>query len=125
VPAWLEILLLALVALVIVLFVLGSLGARRRERSLDSRFRAQLEEANAALASARAEDRGWDRENLEAAARTAHTRARPEAQIRELQLIQIVDRPGKDEDQARFRVIDAHGEHEIVLGRRGDEWIEV
>jgi len=125
VPAWLEILLLALVAVVIVLFVLGSLGARRRERILDSRFRGQLEEANAALAAARAEDRGWDRENLESAARMAHTRARPEAQIRELQLIQIVDRPGKDEDQARFRVIDAHGEHEIVLGRRGDEWIEV
>jgi hypothetical protein len=125
VPAWLEIALAVIVGLIVLLFVLGSLGNARRQRALDARFRMQLEEANQALAAARAEDRGWERVNLEAAARAAHTRARPEADIRELHLIQVVDRPGTEEDQARFRVVDAHGEHEILLGRRGDEWVEV
>jgi type II secretory pathway pseudopilin PulG len=125
VPTWLEIVLAVVVALIVLLFVLGSLGNARRRRSLDAGFQAQLEEANAALAAARAEDRGWERSNLEAAARSAHGRAHPGADIRELHLVQVVDRPGTESDQARFRVVDAHGEHEILLGRRGDEWVEL
>jgi hypothetical protein len=125
VPAWLEIALVALVALIVLLFVLGSLGNARRRRGLEAGLQTQLEEANAALAAARAEDRGWERANLEAAARAAHGRAHPGADIRELNLIQVVDRPGTEEDQARFRVVDAHGEHEVLLGRRGDEWVEL
>jgi hypothetical protein len=123
VPAWLEILLAALAALVVLLFVLGSIAANRRRRESETRFRAQLEEANEALAAARADDRGWERATLEAAARAAHTRAHPEAEIRELHLIQVVDRPGTEEDQARFRVVDAGGEHEILLGRHGYDWV--
>jgi hypothetical protein len=125
VPAWLEVILILLVALVVVLFALGAAGAARRRRGLDERFHAQLEEANQALAAARAADRGWERGNLEAAARATHERAHPGAQIRELHLIQVVDRPGTTEDEARFRVVDEHGEHDIVLGRQGDEWIEL
>jgi hypothetical protein len=125
VPAWLEILLAAFVGLVILLFALGWVASKRRAQSTEAGFQAQLEEANHALAAARAEDRGWERANLEAAARAAHTRARPEAQISELHLIQVVDRPGTESDQARFRVVDAHGEHEVLLGRRGDEWVEL
>ena len=124
-PAWLEILLAAFVGLVIVLFTLGWIASKRRVQATEGRFQGQLEEANRALATARAEDRGWERANLEAAARAAHTRARPDAEIRELHLIQVVDRPGTEEDQARFRVVDAHGEHEVLLGRHGDEWIEL
>ena len=123
-PTWLEVLLAVLVGLVVLFFLLGALGNARRQRAIDARFRVQVEEADAALAAARAEDLGWERLNLEAAARAAHTRARPDAEIRELQLIQVVDRPGTESDQARFRVVDAHGEHEILLGRRGDEWVE-
>ena len=124
-PAWLEVLLIVIVALVVVLFALGAAGAARRRRELENRFGAQLEEANRALAAARAADRGWERANLEAAARAAHERAHPGAQIRELHLIQVVDRPGTTEDEARFRVVDDHGEHDVVLGRRDDEWIEL
>ena len=124
-PTWLAVLLAALVALAIVFFIGGSIVVRRRRRALDAGFDAQLEEANAALAAARAEDRGWERANLEAAARAAHGHAHPGAEVRELHLVQVVDRPGTEEDQARFRVVDAHGEHEVLLGRHGDEWIEL
>ena len=121
---WLVI-LLVFVLLVVVLFVLGTFGAARHRRQLDATLRAQLEEANQALAAARAEDRGWERERLEAAARSAHERAHAGASVRELHLIQVVDRPGTEEDQARFRVVDDHGEHDVLLGRRGDEWVEL
>jgi len=125
VPTWLIVVLIVLALLVIGLFVLGLLGAQRRDRSQDAGFAGELEKANQALADARASDRGWELTTLEAAARAAHERAHPGAEIRELHLIQVVDRPGTDEDQARFRVMDAHGEHDILLGRRGDEWSEV
>ena len=124
-PAWLEVLLAVIVGLIVLLFALGWVGNARRHRALEARFGAQVEEADAALATARAADRGWERAHLEAAARAAHTRARPGAEIRALQLVQVVDRPGTEEDQARFRVVDAHGEHEILLGRHGDEWVEI
>jgi hypothetical protein len=125
VPTWLIVVLVVFALLVIALFVLGLIGARRRDRDRDAAFGAELEKANAALAEARASDRGWERSILEAAARAAHERAHPGAEIRELHLVQVVDRPGTDEDQARFRVMDAHGEHDILLGRRGDQWNEV
>jgi hypothetical protein len=125
VPAWLEVLLIVLVLLVVVLFALGAAGAARHRQALDPQFHAQLEEANQALAAARAADRGWDRANLEAAVRAAHERRHPGAQIGELHLVQVVDRPGTEEDEARFRVVDAHGEHDILLSRRGDEWAEL
>jgi hypothetical protein len=124
VPTWLAILIAAVVVLAIVFFIGGYIAVSRRRRALDAGFHVQLEEANAALAAARAEDRGWEWSNLEAAARAAHGRAHQGAEIRELHLIQVIDRPGTEEDQARFRVVDAHGAHEIVLGRRGDDWVE-
>ena len=122
---WLAILLVVLALLILGLFTLGLLGALRARSDGEDEFRAMLEEANAALAAARAEDRGWERANLEAAARAAHEARRPGAQISELHLVQVVDRPGTEEDQARFRVVDAHGEHDVLLGRRGDDWVEV
>jgi hypothetical protein len=125
VPTWLIVVLVVFALLVIGLFLLGLAGARRRDRDRDAGFTAELEKANAALAEARAQDRGWERAVLEAAARAAHERAHPGSDIRELHLLQVVDRPGTDSDQARFRVIDAHGEHDILLGRRGDSWSEV
>src|SRR3954453_224938 len=123
-PTWLVVVLAVFVVLVVVLFVLGTFGARRHRDQLDERFHAQLEEANAALATARAEDRGWERAGLERAAREAHMARNSGAQIRELHLVQVIDRPGTDADQARFRLIDAEGEHDIVLVRRGETWLE-
>jgi hypothetical protein len=125
VPTWLIVVIVVFVALVAVLFALGEVGAARRNRGREAGFRAQLEDANTALAAARAEDRGWERANIEAAARRVHEARHPGTVVRELHLVQVVDRPGTEEDQARFRVMDQHGTHDVLLGRRGDEWIEV
>jgi Flp pilus assembly protein TadB len=125
VATWLVIVLVVLAVLVLGLFTLGLLGTISRGRSEEEEFRRKLEQANQALAAARALDRGWERQNLEAAARTAHERRKPGANVRELHLVQVVDRPGIEEDQARFRVVDDHGEHDILLGRSGEEWVEV
>jgi hypothetical protein len=40
-----------------------------------------------------------------------------------MQLVQVIDRPGTDADQAVFRVETADGdEHRITLGRTGGVW---
>jgi hypothetical protein len=124
-PTWLAILLIVLAVLVLGLFTLGLLGSIRARNRGEDEFRGMLEEANAALAAARAADRGWERGNLERAARATHQARHPGTEIAQLHLVQVVDRPGTEEDQARFRVVDSHGEHDILLGRRGDDWVEV
>ena len=42
-----------------------------------------------------------------------------------LHLVQVVDRPGTDADEAVFRVVaeGGHGPREVRLGREGDRWI--
>jgi hypothetical protein len=84
-------------------------------------MRATLLEADHALALARAEDRGWERSALEAAAREAFA-ARSPIDVRELQLLKVVDRPGTEDDQALFRVITDVGSEELLLARHGDSW---
>ena len=75
------------------------------------------------LAQAHALDRGWDRVVMEAAARDAAARLLGDGAFSELQLVQVIDKPGKDEDQAVYRVQTADGgEHRITLGRTGDVW---
>ncbi|HEU4658218.1 MAG TPA: hypothetical protein VFR97_11865, partial [Capillimicrobium sp.] len=84
---------------------------------------ADVAAANEALAAARAGDRGWDRDTIDAAARAAHLARRPAARIAAVHLVQVVDRPGTDEDLARLHIADDAGDHEIVLGRRDGEWV--
>jgi hypothetical protein len=122
VPAWLEILLIALVALVILLAAGGMWLANRRERATRESFRRDVEAADRALAAAAAADRGWDREALEAAARAAFAAERPGLEARELTLIEVLDRPGTDEDKAVFHVRHPEGDARLVLGRTGDTW---
>ena len=88
----------------------------RRARGEEDELLASLREADRALAAARAVDRGWDREAMEAAARAAFA-ARSPAAIGELLLLQVVDRPGTEEDQALFRVVTEAGSEEILLVR--------
>jgi hypothetical protein len=116
-PTWLAIVLGAFVALVIIL-ALGGIYARRRQlAATQDRFDANLAQVNRDLAAAHAEDRGWAREGLESAARAAYAAERG-AEPSELTLVQIVDRPGTDEDKAVFAV---SGER-LTLGRAGGEW---
>lgn len=116
---WL-IVVLVVVVLVLLLAAGGALVMARRSdpASLDSELRS----ADRALATARASDRGWEPALLQAAARAAHTVARPGEAIETLELVQVIDMPGTDADQARFRV---NGSHEILLGRTGDTWAQV
>jgi hypothetical protein len=115
------IIIVVFVLLVILLSVGGLIASRRRaERGQDDLLVA-VREADQALALARASDRGWERAVLEAAAREAFA-ARSPAEVRELLLMRVVDRPGTEEDQALFRVITDAGSEEILLVRQGGAW---
>jgi hypothetical protein len=114
-----------IVIVVVVLFVLlivgGVIANARRARGDEDDLHVALGEADRALALARAEDRGWERSALEAAAREAFA-ARSPAEVRELMLLQVIDRPGTEDDQALFRVVTDAGSEEILLVRQGDAW---
>jgi hypothetical protein len=110
------VILLDVVLLVVLLIVGGLVANARRARGGEDELLAALREADRALAVARAVDRGWDREAMEAAARAAFA-ARSPAEIAELLLLQVVDRPGTEEDQALFRVVTDAGSEEILLVR--------
>jgi hypothetical protein len=117
------IILIVLAALVVVLAIGGYVVASRRADESDDRLLRDLAEANEALARARAEDRGWDRDTIDAAARAAHLGRRPDADIRAVHLVQVVDRPGTDQDEARVRIVDDEGTHDVHLGRRDGVWV--
>ena len=115
--------ILIFIAVLLVLLIGGGFAATARRRKADEgRLRAQLEDANRALALAHAQDKGWERGGLEHAARHAFAE-RSGAAVRELQLVQVVDRPGTEEDQAVFRIITDHGYEYLPLDRRGDAWV--
>ena len=114
----LDIVLLAVAAGLVLLVLGGTVIARRRQEAREDRLRARLAAANEALAAAHAADNGWDRALLEQAVREAHG-----GEIEALHLVQVVDRPGKDADEAVFRVVAAGGHaSEVRLGREGDRW---
>jgi len=119
---WLLIVIIVLVVLFVVFLVGGIVAVGRRSRATEGRLLADLASANEHLAQARALDRGWDRDTIDTAARTAHLAARPDAKITAVHLIQVIDRPGTDDDEAILHIDDDAGEHTIRLGRRGDEW---
>ena len=114
----LGIVLLVIAALLIALAVGGAIARRRQLERTQERFDADLAAVNRDLAAARAGDRGWDPDRLEAAARAAWTGPEPER----LELWRVVDRPGTDADEAVYRVT-ADGEQTLItLARTGDEW---
>jgi hypothetical protein len=114
-----------LIIVIVVLAVLAIGGAIARNRQL-ARSRPAFERALAQvdqdLAAAAANDRGWDRALLEASARRIageQLGSAPE----ELTLVEVIDRPGTDDDQAVFDVTAAGAHHRLVLGRRGGDWV--
>jgi hypothetical protein len=114
VPTWLIILIV-----VLLLLAIGGYLARTRQlqRSRPA-FERSLEQVNRDLAAAAAADRGWNRDTLEEAARRIYAEQRG-GEPPELVLIEVLDRPGTDEDQAVFRCGDAR----LTLGRRNGEWV--
>ncbi len=121
-PTWLIVVIAVLAALILIFLVGGVVAVRRRARQTAGALLRDVAAANEALARARAEDRGWDRDAIDAAAREAHLARRPDARIAAIHLVQVVDRPGTDDDEARVHVVDDAGEHEILLGRRSGAW---
>ena len=81
-----------------------------------------MREADQALALARAGDRGWERGVAGGRRARGLRRAARRRALRELLLVQVVDRPGTDDDQAVFRVVTDVGSEEILLVRQGDDW---
>ena len=118
-----EVVLLVVILVIAGLTAGGYAGATRRARARDRKLFEQLAAADQELAQAHATDKGWDRALLEAAARDAVAERFPGARIGALQLVQVLDRPGTDADQAVFRVETGDGdEHQITLGRTGGVW---
>jgi hypothetical protein len=117
------IVLIVLFVLLLVLVLGGIAASARRAHAREASLRRQIAEANEALALARADDRGWDRDTLDAAARAAFAERHPGWSIDALLLVQVVDRPGTDADEAVFRVQSGERETSITLGRRQGEWV--
>lgn len=113
----LAIVLIVLAVLIVLLFAGGVVANARRREAGRAALHARAREADRHLAAAHAQDKGWERATLEEAARQAYA-ARHGAPPERLTLIQVVDRPGVDEDEAVF---DADGDV-LRLGRRGGDW---
>jgi hypothetical protein len=120
----LEIVIIAVIAVLALLALLGFIAQRRRLDANEAQFRQQVEQANADLAQAHAADNGWEPGRVEAAARRAFGERAPGQEIKQIALVQVIDKPGIEEDEAVFHVeTTAHGAQTITLGRRGDEWV--
>jgi hypothetical protein len=119
----LAIILIVLAALFLLLFIGGFLVNDRRQRAREAELHAQIEAADNALAQARADDRGWDLPALEAVAREACASRFGGRQPEALHLVQVLDRPGTDADEAVFRAIDGDHEEDVVLGRESGQWV--
>jgi hypothetical protein len=113
-----------LVVLVIVLSIGGYIATSRRLRAQRERLVAAVEEADERLAQARATDRGWDRAVIEAVAREAFAARHGGKAPADLHLVQVIDNPGTEADQAIFRaVVDMARDETITLGRRDGAWV--
>ena len=117
-PTW-----LIIVIVVLILLAAGGILARsqqlKRSRPAFERNLAQVERD---LVAAAAADRGWNREHLEAAARRIGSEqlgSEPE----ELTLVEVLDRPGTEEDEAVFDIRAGGQRHRLVLGRRDGDWV--
>jgi hypothetical protein len=117
-PTWLIIVLLVLA----VLAVGGFFARRALNRRTEADFRKRLTRADEDLAAAAAADRGWDRDTLETAARRIHAEQRG-TEPATLHLIEVVDRPGTEQDLAVFRVEAEGRKGTLTLGRRDGDWV--
>jgi type II secretory pathway pseudopilin PulG len=116
------IVILVLLGLLLLAAVLGSVVATRRNRAGAASFSESLTAVDRQLAAATAEDHGWERATLDAAARSAFADHRPGVKPQQLELTQIVDEPGTDSDLAIYRIAAPGGTTRLTLGRREGAW---
>ena len=109
-------------AVVLVVFIGGGMVvAARRAKQAEAALKAKIAEADHALATAHAGDNGWVAEQMEAAAR-ASWKGDGET-VAEAHLVQVVDRPGTDEDEAVYKLVGVGGtERDVRIRRTGDAW---
>lgn len=112
-PIWLIIIIVLLLLAIAGYFVRTAQLKRSRPA-----FERSLDQVNQDLATAAAQDRGWDRAILEDAARRIYASQRG-GEPPDLLLVEVRDRPGTEEDQAVFRC----GAERLTLGRRDGEWV--
>ncbi|MDO8209342.1 hypothetical protein [Conexibacter sp. CPCC 206217] len=116
------IVILVVAGLFLLAIAIGAVAATRRNRAGAASFGASLLAVDRQLAAATAEDHGWERSTLDAAARRAFAAHRPGVKPQELGLAQIVDEPGTDSDLAIYRIVTAEGTTRLTLGRRNGAW---
>jgi hypothetical protein len=118
----LAIVFIAIGGVMLLCFIGGLIAVRVRDRRQAGAYAEHVAAADQALEQARAADRGWNRELMEAAAREALQESRPGWAYRDLHLVLVDDRPGVDDDRAHFVATADDGEARIILGRHGDRW---
>lgn len=116
------IILLAVLAVLTLAALGGAVVVRRRREAGDTAFRAEIERANQDLAEAHAADNGWEPARVAEAARAAFTEQRATANVASLELVQVIDPPGTEDDKAIFVVETDEGTFRLTLGRHGDHW---
>jgi hypothetical protein len=119
----LAIVLIVLGVVLVLFFIGGLLAVRARTRRQAATFPEHVRAADEALEQARALDKGWHRETMEAVARAAIAEARPGWTYDDLNLVLVDDRPGTDEDRAHFVAMGAAGHARVILARQGDRWV--
>jgi type II secretory pathway pseudopilin PulG len=118
----LAIVLTVLGVLVLLFLIGGVLAVRARARDQAPTFEGNVRAADEALEQARAQDRGWHRDTMEAATRAAIAEARPGWTYDDLHLVLVDDRPGIEEDRAHFVASGSDGQARVILARQGDHW---
>jgi hypothetical protein len=119
----LAIVLIVLGVLIVVLFAGGLIANARYRRAQEAALRAEIDAANEALADAHAQDKGWDLALMQTAAQEAFAHRHPGVAPEALHLVQVVDKPGTEEDLAVFRVMTGDRQEHITLGRRDSAWV--
>jgi hypothetical protein len=119
----LGIVLIVVGVLVMLFFIGGLIAVRVRDRRQAGTFYEHLRAADEALERARALDKGWHRDTMEATARAAIGESRPGWPFEDVHLVFVDDRPGVDEDRAHFVAVGPDGESRVILAREGDRWV--
>jgi hypothetical protein len=114
----LAIVLIVVGGVAVLLFTGGLIAVRRRAEDQD--FAADVARADRALEQARAEDRGWNRQLLDDAARRALGTERPGFDWHSLELVLVEDRPGVAEDRAHVVALGGDTSVRVILAREAD-----
>ena len=119
----LAIVLIVLGVILILFFIGGVLAVGARSRRQAGTYAEHVAAADSALEQARAADKGWHRDTMEAAAREAVAQSRPGWTFDDLHLVFVDDRPGVAEDRAHFVAVGTDGECRVILARQDDRWV--